>query len=233
MEYYNEVSTPIPVTGSDAESSDERTFTAKGLATRERIVEAAAMLMYSGGVAGTSWEDVQNAAGVSASQLHHYFGDKQGLVRAVIAHQTRAILESQQPPLASLDSLEALRAWRDLLVEGRRHQCQGGCPLGSLAGELFEAHPECREDLVDGFDRWEGAIRDGLQAMHKRGDLRPSADPDRLATALLAAVQGGLVLSQVRRYVDPLEAALDTILQHIASLTTRRRSEPRRLESHR
>ena len=121
------------------ESSEERTFTAKGLATRERIVEASATLMYSGGVAGTSWEDVQNGAGVSASQLYHYFGDKHGLVRAVIAHQTRAILESQQPLLASLDSLEALRAWRDFLVEGRRQiHCQGGCPLGSLTGELFE-----------------------------------------------------------------------------------------------
>ena len=65
------------MTGSDAENSDERTFTAKGLATRERIVEVAAALMYSGGVAGTSWEDVQNGAGVSASQLYHYFGDKQ------------------------------------------------------------------------------------------------------------------------------------------------------------
>jgi hypothetical protein len=69
-----------------------------------------------------------------------------------------------------------------------------------------------------------------LQAMHKRGDLRRSADPDRLATALLAAIQGGLVLSQVHRDVDPLEAALDTLLEHIASLTTKRRSEPRRLE---
>lgn len=223
------MSTPI-----DAEPSGERTFTAKGLATRERIVDVAAALMYSGGVAGTGWEDVQKSAGVSASQLHHYFGDKQGLVRAVIAHQTRALLESQQPHLASLDSLDGLRAWRDLLVEGRRQiQCQGGCPLGSLAGELFEAYPECREDLIDGFDRWESAIRDGLRAMYERGDLRRSADPDRLATALLAAVQGGLVLSQVRREVDPLEVALDTVLEHIASLTTRRRSEPRRSKSRR
>src|ERR1700748_1756818 len=161
----------MPVTGSDAERSDQRTFTAKGLATRERIVEVAAALMYSGGVAGTSWEGIPKGAGVSAAQRNHSFGDKQGLVRAVIAHQSRALLESQHPHLASLDSLEALRAWRDLLVEGRRQiRCQGGCPLGSLAGELFEAHPECREDLVDGFDQWEVAIREGLQAMHKRGD---------------------------------------------------------------
>ncbi len=210
----------MSVTGSDTDRPEERTFTAKGLATRERIVEVAAALMYSGGVAGTSWEDVQKGAGVSASQLYHYFGDKQGLVRAVIAHQTRALLERQQPHLASLDSLEALRAWRDLLVEGRRQiQCQGGCPLGSLAGELYEAHPECREELVEGFDQWEAAIRDGLQTMHERGDLCRSADPDRLATALLAAIEGGLVLSQVHRAVDPLEAALDTTLAHIASLT--------------
>ncbi len=224
----------MSVTGNDATDSGERTFTAKGRATRERIVEAAAMLMYSGGVAGTSWEDVQNAAGVSASQLFHYFGDKQGLIRAVIAYDTRTILDSQLPFLASLDSLEGLRAWRDLLVEGRRQiQCQGGCPLGSLAGELFEAPPDCREDLIDGFDRWEGAIRDGLRAMHKRGDLRRSADPDRLATALLATLEGGLILSQVHRDVGPLEAALDTILDYIASLTTKRRSDPRRLESNR
>ena len=107
----------------------------------------------------------------------------------------------------------------------------GGCPLGSLAGELSKALPECREDLADGFDQWEGSIRDGLQAMYKRGDLRRSPDPDRLATALLATLQGGLVLAGVHRDVDPLEAALDTILEHIALLTTKRRSEPRRLES--
>ena len=79
----------MSVTGSDTERSDQRTFTAKGLATRERIVEVAAALMYSGGVAGTSWEDVQNGAGVSASQLNHYFGDKQG-PSAPLSHIRRA-----------------------------------------------------------------------------------------------------------------------------------------------
>lgn len=210
------------------DNAEERTFTAKGQATRERIVAAAAQLMFEGGVASTSWEDVQKAAGVSASQLYHYFGDKQRLVRAVIAHQTQAVLGNQQPFLGSLDSLDALRAWRDLLVEGQRQtHCKGGCPLGSLTGELFEAFPECREDLKSGFDQWEASIRDGLRAMHRRGDLRRNADPDRLATALLAALQGGLILSKVHRNPSSLESALDTVIDHIVSLTTRRRAESR------
>jgi len=77
-----------------------------------------------------------------------------------------------------------------------------------------------RRQLASGFNRWETAIRHGLAAMHQRGELPKSADPDRLATATLAAVQGGLILTQVTRTTAPLEAALDEMIAHIAALTT-------------
>jgi hypothetical protein len=57
-----------------------------------------------------------------------------------------------------------------------------------------------------------------LRAMHARGELRKGADPDQLATALLAAVQGGLLLTQIRRTTKPLESAVDAMLDHIESL---------------
>jgi AcrR family transcriptional regulator len=195
-------------------------LTRKGQATRDRIVAAAAQLMFAKGVAGTSTDDVQTAAGVNTSQIYHYFGDKRNLVRAVIAFQTQAILDAQQPLLSKLDSLTALRAWRDVLVDIQSaRQCSGGCPIGSLASELAERDPEARVELADGFRRWEEAIRDGLRAMHRRGDLRPDADPDQLALATLAAVQGGLLLTQTRRDTLALEAALDTVLAHIESVS--------------
>jgi TetR/AcrR family transcriptional repressor of nem operon len=194
-------------------------LTRKGQATRERIVEAAARLMFERGVAGTSTEEVQAAAHVSASQLYHYFADKRSLVRAVIAHLTEAVLGVQEPLLARLDSIEALRAWRDVLVSIQLGLgCQGGCPIGSLASELSELDPDARADLVAGFARWEGAIRDGLRAMRARGELGGDADPDHLALATLAALQGGLLLTQLRRDTAPLEAALDTMIDRIASL---------------
>ena len=196
-------------------------LTRKGRATRSRIVAAASELMFLRGVAGTSTDDVQQAAGVSTSQIYHYFRDKTALVRAVIAYQTEQILDAQQPLLGRLDSMEALRAWRDLLVDlQRQRHCEGGCPIGSMAGELSETCPEMRPDLVEGFGRWEAGIRDGLRAMHDRGELTAEADPDELALATLAALQGGLLLTQVRRETAPLEAALDTVLNHIVSLTT-------------
>jgi TetR/AcrR family transcriptional regulator, transcriptional repressor for nem operon len=190
--------------------------TSKGKATRARIVAAAAAEMFERGVARTSLEEVKAAAGVSSSQLYHYFADKQALVLAVIEHQTDAILAGQEPLLSQLDSLDALRAWRDMLVGLQRGlDCQGGCPIGSIGSELAETDPEARARVADGFRRWEAGIRTGLRAMAARGEL--DADPDDLALALLTALQGGLLLTQVERSVRPLEVVLDTMIEHIAS----------------
>jgi len=194
-------------------------LTRKGAQTRERIVAAAAQLIFERGVAGTSIEDVKEAAGVSSSQLYHYFADKQTLVHAVIAHQSDAVIAAQEPLLGKLDSVEALRAWRAQAVAiEKRLQCKGGCPIGTLAGELAEADPDARADIAAGFARWEAQIALGLAAMHERGELPAEVDPERLALALLAAHQGGLILTQVRRDPAPIEAALDAMIDHVAEL---------------
>lgn len=200
------------------ESDRAPRFTRKGQATRERIVAAASALTFRNGVAGTSTEDVRNAAGVSASQLYHYFSSKRDLIRAVIAYQTQAVLAAQEPFLSQLDSFEALNAWRDHVIElQKRRRFQGGCPLGTLSCELSEIWPEARIDLAASFGQWEAAIQRGLQAMCERGELRADADPERLALGTLAAVQGGLLLNQTRRDTAALEAALEAMLTHIAS----------------
>ena len=193
-----------------------RTFTAKGLATRTRIIAAAAELVFAHGVARTGIEDVQQRAGVSASQMYHYFADKNDLIRAVIAHQTDGILAAQRPVLDELDSFAALERWRDLLVDmqEKRH-CIGGCPIGSIAAEIADDDPHARADLAAGFERWEEPIRAGLARMRDRGDLRPDTDTDTLALALLTALQGGLLLAQTRRNTASLRAGLDTVLAYV------------------
>lgn len=191
-------------------------LTRKGQATRDRIVAAAARLMYEQGVTEATLEDVRAAAGVSGSQIYHYFADKQALLLAVIEYQTEAVLDLQLPLFEHLDSMAGLRRWRDTLVEyQRRMQCRGGCPIGSLGSEVAETDPEARLAVASGFLRWEGSIRAGLVAMHDRGEL--DADPEELALAILVALQGGLLLTQIQRQVRPLEVGLDTVLDHVES----------------
>jgi TetR/AcrR family transcriptional regulator, transcriptional repressor for nem operon len=177
--------------------------------------------MFEHGVAETSTVDVQKAAGVSASQLYHYFSDKRALVHAVVAYQTEAIVSTQSSMLARLDSIEGLEAWRDAIVElQQRLQCRGGCPMGSLSSELADIDPDARAALAAGFSRWEGAIRQGLRNMQERGELSPDADVDSLALAALAAVEGGLLLTQARRDTVALSTVLTVVIDRIRSETT-------------
>lgn len=193
-------------------------ITRKGQATRDRIVTAAAALVFERGVAGTSTEDVRTAAGVSASQLYHYFADKRSLIRAVVEYQTDAILGFQEPLLSRLDSLEALRSWAAAIVNIQRSNgFRGGCPLGSLANELVETDDAAREYVVAGYRRWHDAIRDGLALLRDRGGLLECADVDILATALLTSLQGGLLLAKVQRDGAPLETALSATIDHIGT----------------
>ena len=59
---------------------------------------------------------------------------------------------------------------------------------------------------------WRAFLSRGVERMREAGLVGPSADPQRIATVILAAIQGGLVLSQPERSAWPLEAALDTAL---------------------
>ncbi|MDT5125119.1 MAG: TetR/AcrR family transcriptional regulator, transcriptional repressor for nem operon [Mycobacterium sp.] len=194
-------------------------LTPKGRATRERIVAAAAELMSQRGVARTTIEDIQEAAAVSTSQMYHYFADKGDLVAAVIDFQTDRVLAVQHMGLDRLECLEDLRRWRDIIVDMlRRLGCAGGCPIGSLGSDLAETDPLARAQVARSFVQWENMIRDGLTAIAARGELPDGTEVDHLALAMLAAIQGGLLLSQVRRDTAPLEAAVDTMIEHLRAL---------------
>ncbi|HEY7620960.1 MAG TPA: TetR/AcrR family transcriptional regulator [Solirubrobacteraceae bacterium] len=186
--------------------------TARGRATRERIVTAASELIRARGVAETSVDDVIERAGASKSQLYHYFDDRAALVRAVVAQNVEDVLGG----LCPLDSWKAIRSWFDSLVELQvERRALGGCPIGSLVGQLAENDDEARLALASAFDRWEAQLRDGLRSMQQTGKLAPRADTLVLATATLAAIQGGLLLTQAKRDPRQLAIALDAAYAHL------------------
>jgi len=152
-----------------------------------------------------SLDDVRARTSASRSQLYHYFEDRDDLVHAVIDVTIDAVLDTQGELLAHLDSWANIDRWFDSLVQHQigRQAC-GGCPIGSLAGQLAESDPHARAAIAGGLARWEARLRDGLTRMRTRGKLRKDADPAALATATMASIQGGLLLTQVRR--DPLPA---------------------------
>ena len=192
-------------------------LTAKGRATRARILAAAADLVHRRGVAGTQLEDIRRVAGVSGSQLTHYFRDKPTLIDDVIGWQAETLLDREP----ALDSIEAWHRWADRVVARQTaRKFEGGCDFGSLAGQLAESRPETRARLAAGYQRWLDRFRTDLRTMRDNGVLRPDADPDYLANTILAAMQGGVLLTQTLRRPEPLRDSLNAALVTLDSFSS-------------
>jgi TetR/AcrR family transcriptional repressor of nem operon len=172
-------------------------------------------------VAGTSLDDVRQRAHASKSQLYLYFRDRDDLLRAVTEATCDAVLDLQADVLARFDSLAGVERYLDATVALQEERNgRGGCPIGSLAGQLAEHNEDARRALAEGFERWEEGLRAGLETMAARGELRHDADPSTLATQTLSTLQGGLLLTQVRRDPSQLRIAADAALALIRSAAT-------------
>ncbi|BBZ71425.1 TetR/AcrR family transcriptional regulator [Mycobacterium paraseoulense] len=196
-------------------------LTPRGRATYARIVGVAAELVYKRGLHNTGANDVRKAASVSGSQMTHYFKDKRAIVRGVIAWRRNEVIAFHTSgELAGLDSFETLQKWADLNVQKQIDMNLGGCTFGSLVGELIPPGGEIRSDVSAVYDEWIALFRTGLTSMRKRGDLRADADPLHLARVLVAAHQGGSLLTQTTRSINPLRDALSAAVDYVHSFAT-------------
>jgi AcrR family transcriptional regulator len=194
-------------------------LTGKGQATRARILEHAAQLIYAKGVHATNNEQLRRAAGISGSQLNHYFPTKESLVLAVIEWQAQRVLTFHRSErFTHFDNLDSLREWADYYI-AYEHSYQEGCSLGSLASEIIKTDLDVRTELADAFEQWRNIFRDGLQRMQTLGHLNAEADPTRLAYLLLSAFQGGMLLAQIARDITPLKEALGAAIDHVQTFT--------------
>jgi AcrR family transcriptional regulator len=176
-----------------ADEPDGQPVTAKGRATRERIVKSAAEMILADGLSSMSMANVRKAASVSGSQLAHYFTDKQALIRAVIGRQIGVVLDfHRQPRLGGLQSFDDFERWIDLNMRYLRQIGYQGTPTyHALAGQLMKSDAETRETLAAGYWQWVELLDDAIAGMKDRGLLVAGADPRQLAIVIVTAHQGG------------------------------------------
>ncbi|MFE2965128.1 TetR/AcrR family transcriptional regulator [Streptomyces sp. NPDC059340] len=189
--------------------------TAKGRATRARIIEGAAEVLRERGVPFTTLDDIRARTGTSKSQLFHYFPEgKDELLLAVAQFEADRVLEDQQPHLGRLDSWESWYQWRDAVVE--RYERQGDqCPLGSLFLQVGRARPGARAIVSELMRQWQEQLAQGMRALRARGLVSPTLDVDTTAAALLAGVQGGVSVMMSTGESTHLKAALDTGIEYL------------------
>jgi AcrR family transcriptional regulator len=190
-------------------------LTAKGRATRQRIIDGAATEIRQRGVTATTLDDIRARTQTSKSQLFHYFPDgKDQLLLAVAEQEAQTVLDDQQPHLGALTSWAAWQRWRDAVVDRYRRQGQH-CPLGVLMSEIGRTTPGAQAVTSALIRQWHDEIAAGVRHMQSQGKVSDALDADRVAAAMLAGIQGGVGIMLATGELGYLEAALDVGIESL------------------
>ncbi|HEY0934004.1 MAG TPA: TetR family transcriptional regulator [Trebonia sp.] len=191
-------------------------LTPKGAATRQRIVEAAAAEIREFGVTATL-DDIRARARASKSQLFHYFpGGREQLLLAVARYEADRVLADQEPQLSDLGSWASWLAWRETVVRRYREQGQQ-CPLNALVTQLGRMTPGAQAVVAELMRQWQAQITAGIIRMQAAGEVAGDLDAAATGAAILAGVQGGVVMLMSTGDLTPLTAALDLGIGYLRS----------------
>jgi len=172
--------------------------------SRVALVDTAALLFRRQGYAATGVNQILEIAGVKAGSLYHHFpSGKQELAAAVvdgvgsaIERRLRELLDSGSPVSDIVDG------WIDLMAAGLAGDQRDGCPIEPIATESVNASEQVREASARAFGGWCLAVADRLRA-----DGWPDADADQTALAVIALIEGALILSRIAGDAAALNAA--------------------------
>jgi TetR/AcrR family transcriptional regulator, transcriptional repressor for nem operon len=184
---------------------------------RSQILDAAAVLMGRQGFSATSIDDVIRESRLSGkSHFYHYFRSKEELGYEVLDRQFERFAERGLAILREpmIDPLDRLHLFIDSLVAAHAERgCQGGSPFGALASEMADAHEGFRVRIAQVFVRWASQIQSLLWEARPR--LMDDVDAQRLARFIIAALEGGLMMSRVKRDIVILEGIASDLKRFI------------------
>src|SRR3984957_17164447 len=97
--------------------------------------------------------------------------------------------------------------------DGREQLLQ--CPLSALTTQLGRATPGAQAVVSELMGQWQAEIAAGVRSMQAAGEIAADLDPMRTAAAIVAGIQGGVVMLMSTGDTTPLEAALDLAIAYL------------------
>jgi TetR/AcrR family transcriptional regulator, transcriptional repressor for nem operon len=196
-------------------------------ATREKLLHAAFEEIYRRGFQSASLDTILIKAGVTKGALYHHFPDKMALGRAVVDEVVRDLLLQRWAvgPLAQLeaDPITALqRILQHRSDELTPREVELGCPLNNLAQEMSPLDEKFRRRVNGTFDTWREAFAQALERGKSEGTVASEVDPAKVASFVVAAIEGSFGLAKSARSPSLLRANLEILSGFLESLRPRR-----------
>lgn len=189
-------------------------------ATREKILKHSGILFNTNGYKATSISEITEATGFTKGAIYRHFESKDDLERSTLAFLSQLIIEKMKSlvkdEVTAGDKLRAIFRFFESYVTNP--PLKGGCPLLNAAVEADDAHPGLRKEAL----KMLTLLRESVIAILKNGihhkQIKSNIDPNDYATLIIAALEGGIMMSKlhgtnddVKRITKHLTAQIELI----------------------
>lgn len=201
----------------------------KGDRTRERIIAAAAPLFNQRGYAASTMSELMAATGLEKGGIYRHFESKDELAVAAFDHtlaaQSERIRRMVDAERGTINRLTALA--RGVAGAIDRSAVAGGCPLLNTAIESDDAHGPVQAELRK---RTRAGMRRLIDYAHRiivagieAGEISADVDARAEAEALVAGIEGALMLAKLFDEARYIRRAVDRVADHFNGLRPARR----------
>jgi AcrR family transcriptional regulator len=171
------------------------------------------------GLNATSVRDLAKHARAPLGSTYHYFpGGKQQLAGEAIRYSGDVVARTlaaklEEGPLAGLQAL--LSWWREVVL---RTEFRAGCPVLAVSvEEPDDSDTELLAAAAEVFGSWELLLANAL-----RDAGAADEDADRVATLIVAAVEGTVAMCRAKRSIEPLDRIASQLELAVKAVTTAR-----------
>ena len=187
--------------------------------TKVRMIHAALSLFHLYGVNGTSVDEVLKKSKTGKSQFSHYFKTKEGMVSSVIQHLAELIQTGQTPTGYELKSWKDFENWFQTYIDFQESvNCQRSCPIGTIGGDLTVENKRARRDVIQFLEWSREKLKTFFQEKKSAGELVREAHPQELADFCISIMQGGMLLSKLRRDTEMFKNSSAQAIKYVRSL---------------
>jgi TetR/AcrR family transcriptional repressor of nem operon len=187
----------------------------KGELTRQKIVAEAAPIFNKHGYEGSSMAELMEATGLKKGGIYRHFSSKEELAGEAFDYTWQAAWNARM--LHMDEHKSGIGRLKQLITNfvDNRPSVGGGCPILNTAVDADDGNPVLRAKVRDALRGWMARLETMVEEAAKQGELRRGVNAKKVATLIIANLEGALMISRLERNLDALENARQHLHHYI------------------
>ncbi|RYG03149.1 MAG: TetR/AcrR family transcriptional regulator [Chitinophagaceae bacterium] len=189
--------------------------------TKQFILETATPLYNEKGISGVSIDDILEATQLTKGCIYGHFNGKEDLSEQVINFALKKISDKLTSVIANgKTAKEKIFLYLDFHKNPAKSFIAGGCPIFNTAVEADDNFPVIKKRVAEVLRTGHKAISGILTKGIKDKEFSKDLNPEVLAFKIMAAVEGGIVLSKTMESSKLMAELINNLKQEIEQYTT-------------